>query len=349
MSIELKITVEESSLDSFRRLIREEVDAAVTVEATPVATPPALPPVYLVNPKHSYYQPIDKLQVHPASAQILQRMGPGHLQLGYHAQLIDTDYNDRAKMMVVDVHYADDNEVPSFAEESDGLGPVYIPPGMQDDIAGEGLVSIVDHTAGKLHEFRDVRYNEMRGMLFCTRYARWDLICGPRCHRTLGNISADDSGLPVAPGLVRFEEIAAGRINHAIRLSHDVTRRAIMYPAARWASGIVDEFAPPMGTRLRLHSDFDLTNFTERTQVILRAMKEFGVILSDNSAIPWMLHAAQDERWESDRRAYQMSALELRELVPLTALEVVATSETFTDYGAADEAYKAIESNKKEG
>src|SRR2546425_10883591 len=88
--------------------------------------------------------------------------------------------------------------------------------------------------------------------------------------------SADAAGLPIFPGLVRYDEVAAGAINPALRFTVPYPRRGFVAPATHWASSISDRNAPPMGTRLRLKASFDISRFLADNQVILTALKRYG-------------------------------------------------------------------------
>jgi hypothetical protein len=115
-----------------------------------------------------------------------------------------------------------------------------------------------------------------------------------------GWTSTDAAGLPILPGLVRYEEVAAGEIRHAIRLTVPRTRRAYLWPARHCASRLTDAKYPPMGQRFRLRADFDLSGFPKDAQVILRALKKYGMILADNGSA-WFISGAPDERWNNER------------------------------------------------
>jgi hypothetical protein len=118
--------------------------------------------------------------------------------------------------------------------------------------------------------------------------------------RPSGWTSADAAGLPIFPGLVRYEEVAAGEIRHALRFTAPETRRAFVWPARHYASDRTATRYPPMGQRFRLKADFDLSGFSPETQVILKALKRYGMMLADNGS-PWYLSGAPDERWDNDR------------------------------------------------
>ena len=118
--------------------------------------------------------------------------------------------------------------------------------------------------------------------------------------RPAGWTSADAAGLPILPGLVRYDEVAAGEINHAIRFTVPQTRRAYVWPARHFASSLTGSQYPPMGQRFRLKASFVIDNrFSPHTQVILRALKKYGMILADNGSA-WYISGAPDERWDND-------------------------------------------------
>ena len=117
--------------------------------------------------------------------------------------------------------------------------------------------------------------------------------------RPAGWTSADAAGLPVLPGLVRYDEAAGGTINHALRFTVPATRRAYVSPARHYASSSTNADLPPMGQRFRLRADFDISGFSPINQAILRALKHYGMILADNGS-RWYLSGAPDERWDND-------------------------------------------------
>lgn len=117
--------------------------------------------------------------------------------------------------------------------------------------------------------------------------------------RPSGWTSADAAGLPILPGLVRYDEVAAGEIRHAIRFTASRTQRALLWPARHFASSDTNPDRPPMGLRVRLKANFNISGFSPQIQVILRAMKKYGLILADNGS-DWYLSGAPDERWNND-------------------------------------------------
>lgn len=117
--------------------------------------------------------------------------------------------------------------------------------------------------------------------------------------RPAGWTSADAAGLPILPGLVRYDEVASGRIDHALRFTAPQTQRAYVWPARHFASSNSDPNLPPMGQRFRLRAGFDISGFSAANQVILVALKEYGMILADNGSA-WYLSGIPDERWDND-------------------------------------------------
>ncbi len=114
-----------------------------------------------------------------------------------------------------------------------------------------------------------------------------------------GWTSADAAGLPILPGLVRYDEVASGEITHALRFTVPRTRRAYVWPARHFASSLTEAAYPPMGQRFRLRANFDIAGFSRDVQVIVQALKTYGMILADNGST-WYLSGAPDESWNND-------------------------------------------------
>jgi hypothetical protein len=111
--------------------------------------------------------------------------------------------------------------------------------------------------------------------------------------------SADAAGLPILPGLVRYDEVKSGAITHALRVTVGQTQRGYIHPATHWASASDDPALPPMGLRLRLRADFDLTPYHGDARVVLEALKTYGLIVADNGT-NWYITGATDPRWSDD-------------------------------------------------
>jgi len=133
--------------------------------------------------------------------------------------------------------------------------------------------------------------------------------------------SADAAGLPIFPGLIRFDEIVNGAINHAIRFTVPGTKAAFVSPATHWAG--TDSTSPiPMGMRLRLKSGFNVSTFSTTNQIILNAMKKYGLLLADNGS-PMFISGTPDSRWDNND-LHNLSQ------VPASAFEVVQMSPLYT-------------------
>lgn len=111
--------------------------------------------------------------------------------------------------------------------------------------------------------------------------------------------STDAAGLPLFPGLVRHDEVAAGAIHHAISFTVQQTQQAFVWPARHYASSLTGPQYPPMGARFRLKASFDISGFSATNQIILTALKQYGMMLTDNGA-PWFISGAPDDAWDNN-------------------------------------------------
>ena len=148
--------------------------------------------------------------------------------------------------------------------------------------------------------------------------AAWDL--NSNALRPEGWTSADAAGLPILPGLVKYDEVAAGAVRHAVRFSVQRTQRGYIHPATHFASSYTNPDYPPMGLRLRLRADYNISGYTGQSRVILEGLKKYGMILADNGS-HWYITGASDPRW-SDTDLNQLKT------VPGSAFEVVYTGPT---------------------
>jgi hypothetical protein len=184
-----------------------------------------------------------------------------------------------------------------YAGESDP-GPYPIPPNPPIEGGpasnGDRHVLVVDRDNCVLYETWD-SWPTPDGSWYAGSGAIFDL----RSHalRPDGWTSADAAGLPILPGLVRYDEVASGEIRHALRFTAPQTRRAYLWPARHFASSLTGGQYPPLGQRFRLKADFDITSFSAANQVILTALKRYGMFLADNGSA-WFLSGVPDARWD---------------------------------------------------
>ena len=118
--------------------------------------------------------------------------------------------------------------------------------------------------------------------------------------RPAGWTSADAAGLPIFPGLARYDEVKRGVIDHALRFTVQRTRRAYVFPARHYASDSNDASLPPMGLRLRLKASFDVSGYPRQARIVLVALKRYGMIVADNGS-SWYITGAPDSRWSNDQ------------------------------------------------
>lgn len=147
----------------------------------------------------------------------------------------------------------------------------------------------------------------------------WDLRSAAL--RTEGFTSADAAGLPIFPGLLRYDEVAAGRVNHAIRVTFDTTRDGWYEPASHCAGSTGSADYPAMGTRLRLRSAYDISRIGGQAKPIAEALKRYGMIVADNGS-NWYFQGSSDPRWDDD-------SLNQLKAIPGSAFEVVRSQADF--------------------
>jgi hypothetical protein len=200
-----------------------------------------------------------------------------------------------------------------YDDESDHVG-YPIPASPRIEGGSDRHILMVDRDACRLYELFAAR--RVGGQWQAGSGATWDL--RSNALRPAGWTSADAAGLPILPGLVRYEEVAAGAIRHALRFTTNRTREAYIYPARHEAGESGSASLPPMGLRVRLKASYDTTGLSSQARVIAEALQRYGMILADNGS-PWYISGASDSRFDDDV---------LHELDDITGrdLEVVDTS-----------------------
>ncbi|HEU4422637.1 MAG TPA: hypothetical protein VFR67_08855, partial [Pilimelia sp.] len=188
----------------------------------------------------------------------------------------------------------------TWGDESD-TGPYAIPRNARveggSDADGDRHVIALDSRRCRVYELynafprADGGWDADSGAIFDLRSNRM---------RPLGHTSADAAGLSIYTGLVRYEEVAAGRIDHALRMTVQRTQRAYVWPASHYASAHTDLNLPPMGLRFRLKASVDISNLPPQARVIAQALKRYGAIVADNGS-NWFFTGTQDNRWDNDQ------------------------------------------------
>jgi hypothetical protein len=207
-----------------------------------------------------------------------------------------------------------------YAHESDP-GPYPIPPDAPiqggPDATGDRHIIVIDKDNRLLYELYSA-YPDGNGGWRAISGAIFDL--KTNALRPVGWTSADAAGLPIYPGLVHYEEVVIKKeINHAIRFTANRTRDGYVYPARHSAGDSTDPTLPPMGMRVRLKADYDISVHSANVQVILRALKKYGMILADNG-ISWMISGAPNDLWND----YELRSIKQ---IPGSAFEVIKMGE----------------------
>jgi hypothetical protein len=273
---------------------------------------------------NAWNQDISAAAVDPNSASYINFIGatvPIHPDFGsgeYQGSFIGIPYS------VVDSSQSPVNILfNAYGDESDP-GPMPIPAnanieGYPNPGTGDRHVLVLDNNNCWLYELYGSSVNT-NGTWNAASAAVWDL--QNYTQRPLAWTSADAAGLPIFPGLIRYDEAASGQIAHAIRFTLQHSAAAFVAPATHWGSNSSAQFAAPMGMRLRLKANFDISNFSATNQVILKALKQYGMIMADNGSSMY-LGGAPDDRWSND---------DLHNLGALTAsdFEVVALGTVYT-------------------
>jgi hypothetical protein len=270
-------------------------------------------------PDNPWNQDVSQFPVHPNSDDYIARMGA---DIGLHPDF-GTVWQGKPNGIPYVVVGGDQPKVPiefHYADESDP-GPYPIPPDAPIEAGSDRHIIVVDVDNKKLYEVFDAEMTPDGSGWTAGSGAIFDLTSNTL--RPAGWTSADAAGLPIFPGLVRYDEVATGEITHALRFTASLTQKAYIPPATHHAGASNDPTLPPMGLRLRLRADVDVSPFPAEVQVILRALKTYGMFVADNGG-PWFISGAPDMRWDDD-------ALHTIGLVKGSDFEVVYTGDPVSD------------------
>lgn len=266
---------------------------------------------------------VDALPVHSMSSKYINTIGSNrtlHPDFGsgtWDGQTIGIPYNQvsgtQAKLQVS--FYYDD--------ESDA-GPYPIPDSPRIEGGSDHHILLVDTDNQKLYEIYDAS-KDSKGQWSAGSGAIWNLSSNDL--RPAGWTSADAAGLPILPGLVRYDEVASGEIRHALRFTASNPQSAYVWPARHLASDDSNTSYPPYGMRFRLKAGYDISGFSGQVQVILQALKTYGMMLADGGG-NWYISGEPDERWNND-------VLHELSRVPGSAFEAVDVSSLMADPNSA--------------
>jgi hypothetical protein len=250
---------------------------------------------------NAWNQDVSNAAIDPNSAAILNFIGLNvavHPDFGagfYQGNSIGIPYTVvGGQQAFVDVQFN------AYGSESDP-GPMPIPPnapieGYPNPGTGDRHVLVLDNNNCWLYELYSASINS-DGTWNAGSAAVWDLLNTGQRPQTW--TSADAAGLPIFPGLARYDEAASGQINHALRFTLQHSRAAIVPPASHWAANSTNALAAPMGMRLRLKNSFNISGFSAANQAILKALKQYGMIMADNGSSMY-ISGAPDDRWDNN-------------------------------------------------
>jgi len=259
---------------------------------------PSAPRCPIFPATNAWNQRVDNLPVAPDSAQLISSIG---LSAGLHPDFgsglwdggpigIPFDVvSSKTPRSRVSFEYSDESDHVRYPIPS----TVHIEGGRSS--SGDRHAILLDRSACKLYELYAL-YPQAGGWRAGSG-AVWNLRSNHL--RPAGWTSADAAGLPIFPGLARYDEVARGVIDHALRFTAPHTRRAYVYPARHFASSSDDPALPPMGLRVRLKASFDISGFPPQARVVLQALKRYGMILADNGS-PWYISGAPNPHWSND-------------------------------------------------
>jgi len=260
---------------------------------------PAAPRCPVFPRTSPWNQRVDRLPIAGNSAEVISSIGAG---TGLHADFGSGLWEGAPigiPITVVGRRQARSRVSFEYADESD-RGPYPIPHTVKIEggrsSTGDRHALIVDRDACRLYELYAL-YPKGRGWRAGSG-AIWSLRSNRL--RPAGWTSADAAGLPILPGLARYDEVRHGVIDHALRFTVQRTRRAYVFPARHFASSSSDPSLPPMGMRVRLKASFDVSGYPRQARIVLLALKRYGMLVADNGS-SWYITGAPDPRWSNDQ------------------------------------------------
>lgn len=276
----------------------------VGAAAAPALSAPKSPTVAgcpVLPASSAWNRPVDRAPVARNSATLIRSIG---LTAGFHADFGSGLWDGGPIGIPFTTVGAGQPKVKvafDYADESD-RGPYPIPPGAPIEggrnADGDRHVIVVDRASCTLYELYDAHPLSGGARWRAGSGAIYDLRRNPA--RPKGWTSADAAGLPILPGLARYDEVAAGAIAHALRFTAPRTRAAFIPPARHFASDSRDPKLPPMGLRVRLKRSVSLRGLPPQARVIAVAMKRYGLLLADNGS-PWYVSGAPNPGWDNDQ------------------------------------------------
>jgi hypothetical protein len=260
---------------------------------------PNAPRCEILPANNAWNQRVDKLPVAKNSATLIKSIGldaPLHPDFGsgkYDGEPIGIPFDvvsSKTPTYKVKFDYSDESDHVRYPIPAH----VHIEGGPRS--TGDRHAILVDKSNCRLYELYDLHHRNSGWT--AGSGATWSLRSNHL--RPAGWTSADAAGLPIFPGLARWDEVSRGVIDHALRFTAPETRRAYVYPARHYASSSSDPSLPPMGLRVRLKASVDISTFPKQARVVLKALQVYGMILADNGS-PWYVSGAPNRHWSNDQ------------------------------------------------
>ena len=262
----------------------------------PTPNPPKPKPCPLFPADNVWNQRVDGLPVHAKSDTYIETIGiDGYLHPDFSSTAWNGGVGYGIPFNVVDPSTPDSKVSFQYAGESDP-GPYPIPANPKIEGGSDRHLLMWDKEGCDLYELFNARRSG--GKWVAGSGAIWNL--RSNALRPNGWTSADAAGLPILPGFARYDEVAAGVIRHALRFTAPRTCSAHIYPARHDAGDWPCSTYPPMGLRVRLKADVDISGFGPQARVILTALKRYGMLLADNGS-PWYVTGAPNAHWNDDQ------------------------------------------------
>ena len=256
---------------------------------------PAAPKCTVFPKTNPWNQRVDRLPVAANSAAVIASIGAS---TGLHADFGSGLWDGSPIGIPFDVVKGQTPRARvsfEYADESDRVG-YPVPKRVHIEGGSDHHALLLDRDACRLYELGGLA--KSGGRWHAWSGATWSL----RSNRVrpAGWTSADAAGLPIFPGLARWDEAKRGVIDHALRCTVQHSRRAYLYPARHYASSLTDPSLPPMGLRVRLKASFDIRPFPKQARIVLTALKRYGMLVADNGS-NWYISGAPSPGWSNDQ------------------------------------------------
>jgi hypothetical protein len=278
-----------------KRLALLVVAIALTGSSAQALRLPGAPKCTIFPKTNAWNTRVDTLPVAANSAAVIQSIG---VSTGLHADFGSGLYDGGVIGIPFDIVTKKTPRTKAitfeYSDESDHVA-YPIPKNVHIESGSDHHALLLDRDACRLYELGGLARSGSRWTAWAG--ATWNLRSNKV--RPADWTSADAAGLPIFPGLARYDEVKRGVIDHALRFTVQRSRRAYVYPARHYASSLTDPNLPPMGLRVRLKASFDISGFPRQSRIVLAALKRYGMLVADNGS-NWYITGAPNAGWSND-------------------------------------------------